>query len=208
MPKQKYYVVWKGRRTGIFTTWDACSQQVTGFAGAQYKSFETLAAAESAFKSGHITNTAEKKPAASITHKETAKNFIIPSISVDAACSGVPGPLEWRGVITESGQEIFRFGPMPDGTNNVGEFLAITEGLKWLQQNNLNWPLYSDSTNAILWFRLKKCRTKLTPSAKNARLFGMIGTAETWLAGNPVSNPVLKWDTDHWGENPADFGRK
>lgn len=202
--KQKYYVVWKGRQTGIFNTWQACSQQVTGFTGAQFKSFESLAAAESAFKAGW-SQPAQKKPAETM---QVTKNCAIPSISVDAACSGVPGPLEWRGVLTESGREIFRFGPMPDGTNNVGEFLAITQGLKWLKENKLDWPLYSDSTNAILWFKLKKCRTKLQKTGKNTPLFVLISTAETWLAENHCANPVLKWDTDNWGENPADFGRK
>ena len=53
MPKQKYYVVWKGRKTGVFTTWQECSAQVTGFNGAEYKSFENREAAEIAFKSAY-----------------------------------------------------------------------------------------------------------------------------------------------------------
>ena len=34
MAKTKFYVVWKGRKTGIFNTWEACSAQVSGYQGA------------------------------------------------------------------------------------------------------------------------------------------------------------------------------
>ena len=162
MAKQKFYVVWKGRRTGVFTSWEACSAQVSGYPGAEYKSFDSLTAAESAFRSAYAAFMG--KPAStgqwtrplgrvSLTKPE------IPSISVDAACAGVPGPVEWRGVETETGKQLFKFGPYPDGTNNVGEFLAIVQGLAWLTEKQLDWPLYSDSENAILWVKVKKCRT-------------------------------------------------
>jgi ribonuclease HI len=128
--------------------------------------------------------------------------------------------VEWRGVETESGKEIFKAGPYPDGTNNVGEFLAIVQGLVWLKDHGLDWPLYSDSVNAILWVKAKKCRTKLERTSKNARLFELIAEAERWLVENfsgsarPLQGAtagktkILKWDTEMWGENPADFGRK
>ena len=48
---KKFYAVKNGRSTGIFKTWDECKRQVTGFAGARYKGFETLEEAE-AFLSG------------------------------------------------------------------------------------------------------------------------------------------------------------
>ncbi|MBU1683784.1 RNase H1/viroplasmin domain-containing protein, partial [Patescibacteria group bacterium] len=53
MPKPKYYVVWKGRQTGIFTTWEECAAQVSGFYNAQYKAFENRELAEIAFKSSY-----------------------------------------------------------------------------------------------------------------------------------------------------------
>ena len=42
----KFYAVKKGKKTGIFSTWDECKEQVTGFKGAVYKSFKTLSEAE------------------------------------------------------------------------------------------------------------------------------------------------------------------
>ncbi len=50
MAKQKYYVVWKGRKPGIYTSWTECEAQVKGFAGAEYKSFPNREMAEAAFR--------------------------------------------------------------------------------------------------------------------------------------------------------------
>ena len=44
--KQKFYVVWKGKRTGIFESWEDCKAQITGIKGAEYKSFSTFAEAK------------------------------------------------------------------------------------------------------------------------------------------------------------------
>jgi len=215
MAKQKYYVVWKGRHSGVFKTWKACSAQVSSFTGAEFKSFDSLEAAESAYRGAYAEFVGKKtagNPSISSAGQCQWKTALIkpslPSISVDAACSGVPGPVEWRGVHTESGAEIFKAGPFPDGTNNVGEFLAIVAGLRWLQEEKLNWPLYSDSKNAILWVEIKTCRTKMEHTRRNAALFEMIVEAQAWLVENSYSNLILKWETEDWGENPADFGRK
>lgn len=206
MAKQKYYVVWKGRRTGVFNTWEACSAQVSGFTGAEYKSFDNLAAAKAANRADY--NQFAGKPASAGQWKMALTKPELPSISVDAACAGVPGPVEWRGVETAGGKQLFRLGPYTHGTNNVGEFLAIVQGLTWLADNQRPWPLYSDSKNAILWIKAKKCRTKLERTGQNAPLFTLIAQAETWLAENRPAHKILKWDTEMWGENPADFGRK
>ena len=36
----------------------------------------------------------------------------------------------------------------------------------------------------------------------------VIRRAETWLQTNTYTTEIRKWDTDHWGEIPADFNRK
>jgi ribonuclease HI len=97
----------------------------------------------------------------------------------------------------------------PDATNNVGEFLALVHGLAYLQKHNLNdMPIYSDSRNAILWIKNKECRTKLEQTKRNAPVFDLIRRGEHWLKNNKYQNPILKWETEDWGEIPADFGRK
>jgi ribonuclease HI len=207
MPKQKYYVVWKGRKTGIFTSWAKCEKQVKGFVAAEYKAFATLKEAESAYKSKY--EAFKGKPSSQGKWKESEEPPILPSICVDAACSGSPGKMEYRGVFLDSGKEFFRIGPFPDGTNNVGEFLAIVHALTWLMKNEKQLPVYSDSENAISWVYTGKCRTNLKHTGRNAPIFVLIRSAENWLAENELlDDAVLKWDTGEWGENPADFGRK
>ena len=132
----------------------------------------------------------------------------LPALAVDAACSGNPGIMEFRGVIADTGTEVFRRGPYVQGTNNIGEFLAIVHALAWQKQKRVQYPIYSDSVNAQLWIRQKKCKTKLQPNDKNVYLFELIARAEKWLNENVIEVPVLKWKTEIWGEIPADFGRK
>ena len=62
--------------------------------------------------------------------------------------------------------------------------------------------------NAQLWIKGGKCKTKLAPTRRNEKIFELIDRAEKWLAVNKVTNPILKWETEAWGEIPADFGRK
>ncbi|MCM1312768.1 MAG: ribonuclease H [Bacteroides sp.] len=129
------------------------------------------------------------------------------AIAVDAACSGNPGPMEYRGVYLRTGQEIFRFGPVM-GTNNIGEFLAIVHALALCQKKGLSMTIYSDSMTAQTWVRKRKCKTTLVRNAQTEQLHQLIGRAEAWLRTNAYSNPILKWQTEKWGEVPADFGRK
>ena len=207
MPNHKYYVVWKGRKPGIFTSWAEAEKQIKGFAGAQYKSFGSRPEAESAFRSEY--EAFKGKPSSSGRWRHASVKPILPSISVDAACSGSPGILEYRGVFTETGDQIFYYGPFPDGTNNVGEFLAIVTALTWMEKHKSPLPVYSDSENGISWVYQGKCKTRMTRTVLNAPLFAMIHSAENWLAENELEDDtVLKWDTELWGENPADFGRK
>ena len=209
--KNKYYVVWRGRLTGIFDSWEECRKQTEGYEGAQYKGYPTLELAEAAHKLNYwqaikqgIGNGEEGRG----TLLNSQHSIQIPSLSVDAACSGNPGVMEYRGVDTATGREIFRMGPYPDGTNNVGEFLALVHGISLMQKNSCNLPIYSDSVSAIAWVRAKQCKTKLMRTERNIPLFDLIARAERWLQSNTYSNQILKWDTPNWGEIPADFGRK
>lgn len=207
---RKYYVIWQGHRTGVFDSWSECENNIKGYPAARYKSFESKEAAEAAFKADSA-DYIQKGGAAAPKKKSTGPvgKAILDSISVDAACSGNPGDMEYRGVKTASQEEIFRVGPLAEGTNNIGEFLAIVHALAYLKQLGKDQvPIYSDSVNAMGWVRQKKAKTKLEQTRRNAKIFEMIDRAETWLRNNTYHNPILKWETKAWGENPADFGRK
>ena len=130
------------------------------------------------------------------------------SIAVDAASSGNPGTMEYRGVDTQSKKQLFHKGPYEQGTNNVGEFLALVHGLAFLKQNNSNRILYTDSRTAMSWVQKKQCNTKLKRSTTNAALFALVDRAVVWLKNNTYTTVIVKWETKAWGEIPADFGRK
>ena len=184
MAAKKFYVVWKGFKPGVYLSWNDCKNQIDGYKGAQYKSYKTNTLAQKAFLNGKDISDEDQSNASIITA----------SLSVDAACSGNPGVMEYQGVNTQTKEQVFHQ-KFPQGTNNIGEFLALVHGLAFLQQQKSTIPVYSDSKIAIGWVQKKACKTKLPPAPINKRMFEMITRAE-------------KWETKEWGEIPADFGRK
>ncbi|BBB48000.1 ribonuclease H1 domain-containing protein [Pelolinea submarina] len=208
MAKQKYYVVWKGKKTGIFTSWEECSAQVSGFNGAEYKSFEDRRQAEEAFRGAFEDYKGKRTTTLSPEALAIIGDPIADSYCVDAACTGNPGPMEYRCVHTTTRKQLFHQGPFENGSNNIGEFLAIVHALALFQQRAIQVPIYSDSDTALGWVKKKRCKTKLPKGTENTPIFDLIARAEKWLAENEINNKLLKWDTNAWGEIPADFGRK
>tara|TARA_B100000497_G_scaffold40393_2_gene47067 strand:+ start:17918 stop:18553 length:636 start_codon:yes stop_codon:yes gene_type:complete len=208
--KQKYYVVWFGNPAGIFDSWKECQLSIKDVSGAQYKSFLTFEEAKKAFRNEYKDyigiNTKKKKISKEELIKIGEPNLY--TISVDAASSGNPGIMEYRGVDTQTHQQLFHQGPFQKGTNNVGEFLALVHGLAFLKQKNSDRKIYSDSKIAIAWVKRKKCNTKLKKTSKNKKIFDLILRAENWLENNTYKTVIIKWETKAWGEIPADFGRK
>ena len=222
--KQKYYVVWQGKKPGIYTDWDQCKEQVVGVQGAQYKAFGTMAEAEAAIHMPYNSVVASSEPRESGVSSSsailvvdenglttvkpgTANPPVLDALAVDAACSGNPGVMEYQGIYIPTRTRVFHF-RTEYGTNNIGEFLGIVHGLAYLKKHHLNQILYSDSVNAIGWVRQKVCKSKLPVNARTAELWDYIHRAETWLRTHTYTTEIRKWDTDHWGEIPADFGRK
>lgn len=207
--KPAFYTVWKGRTPGVYTSWDECRKQVEGFPEARFKAFPSETEARKAL-AGTAAEYFNKRKAIQVPEEKIllVGKPDINSISVDAACSGNPGILEYRGVLTATGEEIFRRGPFPQGTTNIGEFLAIVTGLLWLKQHQSGIPIYSDSRNGIKWVKMKRINTKLERTEQTEALFQVIDKALEWLHNNRYENAVLKWETAIWGEIPADFGRK
>lgn len=219
--KQKYYVVWQGRKPGIYASWDECKAQVHGVEGAQYKSFDTLQEAEQASRmpySSVVLNgrTVQSSPTSILVVDENGMTTVRPgsdnppvldALAVDAACSGNPGLMEYQGIYIPTRTRVFHY-IAEKGTNNIGEFLAIVHGLSYLKKHRLNQIIYSDSANAISWVRQKQCKSKLPVDASTADLWDYIHRAENWLRTNTYTTEIRKWDTDRWGEIPADFGRK
>ena len=212
MPKKKpkFYVVWQGRKPGLYDSWDEAKAQTDGFAKPLFKAFDTKAAALKAFGDKPYVHIGQ-------TPKTVAKQGKLDglvglpnpdSLVVDAAWNTATGDVEYQGIYLATQQKLFLKGPYADGTNNIGEFLAIVHALALLHQKGSNIPIYSDSRTAIGWVKKQHANTKLVETPRNADLFDLLDRAETWLRTHTFANPILKWETTVWGENPADFGRK
>lgn len=208
--KPKYYVVWKGRETGVFTSWDDCKAQTNGFDGAVFKSFGTRALAEEAFRNSSEQYVGKNKNINTLSKEKLAQigEPIEDAIAVDGAWNTTTGMVEYQGVYIKTGEVLFHIGPLEDGTNNIVEFLAIVHALALCKQWHWNVPIYSDSKIALKWIKDKKASSNHPPSENNKKLFDMLARAKKWLHNNDYENELLKWETKAWGENPADFGRK
>jgi ribonuclease HI len=208
MKKQKYYVVWVGNQPGVYDNWPECEKQVKGIMGAKYKSFKSLAEAKIAL--GHNYQDYYQKSKTKVRTLATLPLEVLEknSISVDAACSGNPGSMEYQGVETNTGKVVFHYGPVY-GTNNLGEFLAIVHILAHLKEAKDDMRvIYSDSAVAIKWIKTKQVKSKLIKNEQTKKVWELVARALVWLNNNTYANKILKWETDKWGEIRADFGRK
>jgi len=216
MAKTKYYVVWAGRNPGVYSSWAECQKQVDKFDEAKYKSYESKATAEQAYREGWKKHWGSGKFSAGAASAARAKGgtaagageIDYDSISVDVGTNGNPGPVEYKGVDTRTGEVLFAVGPISKGTNNLGEFLAIVHGLAYLKKLGSTKTVYSDSVNALKWVKQKQVSTTLPRDASTAEIWDLVDRAERWLKTNSYANKVLKWQTKEWGEIKADYGRK
>jgi ribonuclease HI len=207
-PKQKWYVVLKGRKPGIYTSWDRAKEQIFEFTGAVYKSFEDQKIAEEAWANKRFP--AGDSPFAAPNPAGNGKKVPRPDgpyIVVDASSIGVPGPTEYQGFLMPEKRKLFGV-HIGLATNNLGEFLGIVHALAYLYKHESNLPIYSDSVTALSWVAKKKVKSELERSFKTEEAWQLVDRALIWLNTHQFSNRIWKWETEHWGENPADYGRK
>lgn len=208
----KYYVVWEGVEPGVYDSWEEAQEQVTNYPGAKYKSFHTQEEAIAAYRNGSsenldiLVNLVSRQ--ARIVDYSAFPEIELEAMAVDASCLGNPGVMEYQGVDVMTGAKIFRVGPFQDATNNIGEYLAIVHALAMTAQQGIARTIYSDSKTAIAWVRNRRANTKLVPTPRNAKVIELIARADNWLQTHTWQNKILKWNTEVWGEIPADFGRK
>lgn len=214
MANKKFYVVWAGYQPGIYDSWEECEAQIKGFSGARYKSFDSCEEATIAFRK---ENDVEEMKFYTFLSKQEPKvinyslypEIRLDAIAVDGACDRNPGGnVEYQGVLVGTGERVFHFGPIKGGSNNIGEYLGIVHALALLaQRGDSTTPIYTDSRTALSWIRRRKNNSKveMDPQSKLAQL---LVRADAWLANHTWQNPIYKWDTEKWGEIPADFGRK
>ncbi len=213
MAKRKFYVVWEGYAPGIYDTWEECQEQINGFPNARYKAFASQTEATEAFRGrpedhmNFLRNMSQQQ--STPVDYTTIPDIRLDAIAVDGACSKNPGPMEYRCVRVIDGVEIFHMGPLSGGTNNIGEYLALIHAASMLaRRGDTTTPIYSDSRTALAWLRNRHSKTTLEATAENTQVMELLRRADAWIASHTVPNPILKWNTEKWGEIPADFGRK
>ncbi|WP_286296904.1 ribonuclease H family protein [Vibrio apostichopi] len=169
---KKYYVVWKGRTPGIFTTWNECKSQVDGFAGARYKSFPTLGEAESAFggkassasSSASTSGSSSTKPSAAgkpkkakvppLSEQQIAEMPFDIKIYTDGACEPNPGEagtglaVYLNNELTELWYGLYQ----QVGTNNTAELHGLKQAFILAKEKlkaGLSVAIYCDSKYSI-----------------------------------------------------------
>lgn len=144
----KYYAVAAGRSPGIYTTWAACSTQVSGFSGSVYKSFNTETEASrfisqktSSSTSRTITGVSKKINRSSL--QKSSVSTVVENddscitIYTDGACksNGHANALAGCGVfygINDSRNKSVKLPPHSDfkPTNNRAEMMAVIMALE------------------------------------------------------------------------------
>lgn len=217
---KKYYVVWKGRNPGVYDDLRDALEQVEDYPGAQFKGYDSAESAARAFRAGSrredagdIANLLLGAQRQNVPPSGQPDWLSNPEIdpdawAVDASCLGNPGRMEYRGVELMTGRELFRVGPFEQSTNNIGEFLAIVHALSLMYARGERHTVYSDSMTGMSWVRNRRVKTKLERTPLTEKSYQLMARALTWLNTHSYDVKIRKWDTDRWGEIPADFGRK
>ena len=213
-------MVWTGRNPGIYTDWNDALDQIDGYEGALIKAYDSSEEAAEAFRRGSARQESRELgallldaqrnniPAAGRPDYMNFPEIDLNGWAVDAACAGNPGKMEYRCVELMTGREIFHSPVFDNSTNNIGEFLAIVHALALMFQKGERHTLYTDSKTGMSWVRNRKVKTTLERNARNEKSFQMIERALSWLNTHAVDVNIRKWETERWGEIPADFGRK
>lgn len=218
--RKKYYVVWIGREPGVYDDLQDALDQIDDYPGASIKGYASAAEAAEAFRRGTSKSDSrdlaglllnaqrQNMPAAGQPDYMSNAEIDLNGWAVDAACAGNPGRMEYRGVELLTGRELFRVGPIDNSTNNIGEFLAIVHALSLMFNRGERHTIYSDSVTGMAWVRNRKVKTQLERNAGTEKSFRLMERALSWLNTHSIDVKIRKWETDRWGEIPADFGRK
>ncbi|POY34657.1 hypothetical protein C3K47_19100 [Solitalea longa] len=206
MRKQKFYVVWKGHRTGVFDSWEECLLQTINFSNPKYKSFKTRREAEYAYtgvdKGENVGGFESKLPE---EYLKLIGNPVLESISIYGTGDRETGIVEYQGVNTSTGEIIFKNGPFSEGNFNIIEFIALVHALAYCKQNQLDYPIYCNRKKALKWIDQKRCMTSQSRNETNQKLFELIDRANNWLRQNNFINKVIKWEEKAWGQSHAYF---
>lgn len=146
MAKKKFYAVKKGRKPGIYQTWNEAKSQVSGFKGAIFKGFATEAEAQKYMNNNQeYMNTNQGTYVDSKTVDQSQYDLIV---HTDGGCRNhgnykggsvkTTDPSAWAYRIEGSDKLFYNSDGDWGMTNNYMELLAIIEALAKLKNEHLN----------------------------------------------------------------------
>jgi ribonuclease HI len=130
------------------------------------------------------------------------KNVNIQALCVDASCTGNPGVMEYRAVDLHTWKEVFHSPIYSMGTNNLGEFLAIYDAIRYIEKKNASKTpskyqcIFSDSETAIARVKSKKIKTTLPYNDQTKELLTKVQEAATRLKTHDFTIPIRKRETE------------
>ena len=144
---KKSYVVWKGAKTGVFSTWAEVQSHTQGRSDAQFMGFESKTEAEAAFASTYTKalmkrslankgstskSTVTKKSTYSSDKSTPAKVTADVQIYCDGACSPNPGKSGTGLAVYHQGKiSVLYYGLyQANGTNNTAELNGLLYSFK------------------------------------------------------------------------------
>lgn len=201
MKKTKYYVVFKGYKTGIFDNWDDCKKQVSGFSGALHKSFDSEEEAKNAFNEYNSIQNDNNNPV-------PLSPYSVKCLIVSGNCPNNFGEMSYLRKLSATNNIVSEREFAAIGTKNIAEFLVIVETIKLSKKVKRNLPIYTSSQTALNWIRNKKCKHQIFASKKTEKVFSLIREAEDWLVNNTVENEIILWNTSAWGKFPLGGRRR
>ena len=152
--KKKFYAVRKGKKTGIFYTWDECKAAVNGYSGAVYKSFLTEEEAQ-AYLTGA---SAGQQPAGAAQNAPKAQPEHHLVAYVDGSFDVHIGRYSFGCVLLTPNGEIIRksgHGDNPEAVairNVAGEMSGAMHAVQWCKKNGYrSIEIYYDYMGIEMW---------------------------------------------------------
>ena len=139
------------------------------------------------------------EPANKNSIAETSQPSAPIGVVVYTSCKS--GIIAYRGVNPETGEELFNYGPL-QGTEEIGDFLAVVHALTYMKTIKSKLPVFSDNEEVLSWVKKNKCKAQM-PEDATEQLKKAVARSEKWLKDNYYKNALIKWNSDDWGKNPA-----
>lgn len=129
---QKYYAVRQGRHPGIYESWAACQKEVTGFKGAEFKSFPKRTDAEAYMANGSIVTK--------VSDEKVPRGYVA---YVDGSFDKATKHYACGAVILRDGEEVARISrkftdeAAAELHNVAGEIEGAAAAISWCLENGI-----------------------------------------------------------------------